>query len=316
MNTETILDVTVIEPRIKHATIFEYFDALMPGQSFVVHNDHDPKPLYYQFIAERGRIFNWDYLQKGPEVWQVRIGKRSLTGNADTVGDIVTKDFRKAQVFKKFGIDFCCGGRKTLAEVCDKKGIDLAEVEQELTAAEKQETGAGHDFENWNIGFLADYIINVHHNYVRENTPFIEELAQKVARVHGQNHPELVQVAAIFSRIGRDLGLHLAKEEKILFPRIKALAEQQESGSALSPADFGSVAMPIQVMESEHEQAGEDFEEIRRLTSGYQLPQDACRSYTVLFKKLEEFEDDLHQHVHLENNILFRRAIAAEQALA
>lgn len=316
MNTETILDVTVIEPRLKHAAIFEHFDELLPGQSLVIHNDHDPKPLYYQFIAERGRIFNWDYLQKGPEFWQVRIGKRSLTGNTETVGDIVTKDFRKAQVFKKFGIDFCCGGRKTLAEVCDKKGIDLVEVEHELTAAEKQDAAASRDFENWDIGFLSDYVVNVHHHYIRENSPFIEELAQKVAKVHGQSHPELVQVAAVFSRVARDLGLHLAKEEKILFPRIKALGALQASGEALTTADIGGVVMPIQVMESEHEQAGEDFDEIRSLTSGYRLPQDACRSYTVLFKKLEEFEDDLHQHVHLENNILFPRAIAAEQALA
>jgi regulator of cell morphogenesis and NO signaling len=311
-----VLNVTVIEPRLKHPTIFEKFDALSPGEAFIIHNDHDPKPLYYQLLAERGQVFEWNYLEKGPEIWQVKIAKNNNAENAETVGEIVAKDYRKAQVFKKLGIDFCCGGKKTIAEVCERKGIDPEEVERQLAAIKGNNANSETDFQKWDIGFLSDYIINTHHQYIKDNTSFILELAQKVARVHGDRHPEIVRVAELFSTIGNDMILHMAKEEKILFPFIKQLAHIYKSGGVLTEADFGSVSVPIQVMESEHEQAGEDFETIRELTGNYTLPADACTSYTILFKKLEEYEDDLHRHVHLENNILFPKAIQIEKELS
>lgn len=316
METETVLDVTVIEPRLKHPTIFQNFDSLLPGESFVIHNDHDPKPLYYQLLAERGQTFNWDYLEQGPVIWHVRIAKKAEEEDTDTVGELVAKDYRKAQVFKKYGIDFCCGGRKTVSEVCAKKGINQSQLENELAVAEQGSTDSEHDFQKWDIGFLSDYIINTHHQYVKDNTTFINELAQKVAGVHGANHPELVRVAEIFELLGSNLTLHMMKEEKILFPRIKELAHYKKIGATIPTDDLGLVSTPIQVMESEHEQAGEDFEEIKALTLNYKLPADACRSYTILFKKLEEYENDLHRHVHLENNILFPKAIQTGKELA
>jgi regulator of cell morphogenesis and NO signaling len=311
-----VLDITVLEPRMKHPTIFEKFDSLEPGEGFVIHNDHDPKPLYYQLLAERGQTFTWEYLESGPEIWQVKIAKRADTENAETIGEIVAKDFRKAQVFKSMGIDFCCGGKKTIAEVCEKKGIDPEEVERRLSSVKGEETNSETDFQKWDMGFLTDYIVNTHHQYVKDNTSFILEIAQKVARVHGDRHPELIRVAEIFSRIARDLTLHMVKEEKILFPFIKELAYYKKIGSAVQEADFGRVSTPIQVMELEHEQAGEDFEAIRMLTANYTLPPDACSSYTILFKKLDEYENDLNRHVHLENNILFPNAIKVEKELS
>ncbi|CAN5404877.1 hypothetical protein BH09BAC6_BH09BAC6_12780 [soil metagenome] len=316
METLDILNVTVIEPRLKHPTIFEKFDSLSPGEAFIIHNDHDPKPLYYQLMAERGQIFIWDYLENGPEVWQVKIAKKTNAENAETIGEIVAKDYRKAQVFKNLGIDFCCGGKKTIAEVCVKKGIDPEEVERQLSSIKGEQSNSETDFQKWDIGFLSDYIVNTHHQYVRDNTAFILELAQKVARVHGDRHPELVQVAALFSSVGTDLTLHMMKEEKILFPFIKQLAQIYKSGGALPVADFGKVAVPIQVMDAEHEQVGGDFETIRQITANYQLPADACSSYTILFKKLEEYENDLHRHVHLESNILFPKAIQLEKEMS
>lgn len=311
------LDVTVIEPRLKHSTIFDKFDSLLGGEAFIIHNDHDPKPLYYQLLAERGQVFNWDYLESGPEAWQVKIAKKTETENTETIGQIVAADYRKAQVFKKLGIDFCCGGKKTIAEVCEKKGIDPQEVERQLAAVQGEATTSSeNDFQNWDLGFLSDYIINTHHRYVRENTQFILEMAQKVARVHGERHPELIQVANLFSGIGNDLILHMVKEEKILFPFIKELAQVYNSGGMLPSANFGKISVPIQVMEAEHEQVGGDFETIRKITSNYQLPGDACSSYTILFKKLEEYETDLHRHVHLESNILFPKAIQLEKELS
>jgi len=311
-----ILDVTVIEPRLKHPTIFEKFDALSPGEAFIIHNDHDPKPLYYQLLAERGQVFVWDYLEKGPEIWQVKIAKNTTAENTETIGEIVAKDYRKAQVFKNMGIDFCCGGKKTIAEVCEKKGINAEEVERQLDAIKGENSNSETDFQNWDLGFITDYLINTHHRYVRENTAFILELAQKVARVHGERHPELIQAAGLFSRIGNDLTLHMVKEEKILFPFIKELAQVYNTGGMLPSADFGKISVPIQVMESEHEQVGGDFETIRTITSNYLLPVDACSSYTILFKRLEEYESDLHRHVHLESNILFPKAIQLEKELS
>jgi len=315
METTDILDVTVIEPRFKHPTIFQKFDSLAPGEGFTIHNDHDPKPLYYQLLGERGDIFTWEYKQSGPDVWKVAI---TLKGEKEeeTVGEMVAKDYRKAQVFKKYGIDFCCGGKKTLSEVSQKKGISLEELKAELKAAENVESGSSISFDKWELDFLSDYITNTHHQYIKDNIPFISELAQKVARVHGANHPEAVQTAAVFERAAQDLSLHLVKEEKILFPFIKELVAAKRNNSVLPDSSFGDVANPIEMMESEHEQAGEDMEEIKALTNNYQVPADACTSYRLLYQKLEEFENDLHKHVHLENNILFPKALELEKELA
>lgn len=316
MENSDILDVTVIEPRFKHPTIFQKFDSVSSGSSFIIHNDHDPKPLYYQLLAERGQIFTWEYLEDGPEVWKVKIAKRGEDeAQEETIGEMVTKDYRKAQIFKKLGIDFCCGGKKTLSEVSRKKGISLEQIKAELELLNTTDNSQGLNFDQWELDFLTDYVINTHHNYCRESIPFISEMANKVARVHGGNHPELVMVAQVFARIANDLTLHMQKEERILFPIIKELVSVKKSGGKMESNPFGNVTTPIQVMEMEHEQAGEDLVEIRKLTSDYTLPMDACNSYTILFKKLEEFENDLHKHVHLENNILFPKAIKLEKDL-
>lgn len=310
------LNVTLIEPRFKHPTIFDKFDQLENGNAFIILNDHDPKPLYYQLLAERGNTFGWEYLENGPQTWQVKISKRATEEEA-TIGEMVAKDFRKAQVFKKFGIDFCCGGKKALTEVCEKKGIDIHQVEAELSAIERT-GGAGSanlNFDQWDLGFLSDYIINTHHRYVRDSIPFLSELSRKVAAVHGNEHPELIKIAEVFAEVASDLSNHLVKEESILFPYIKELCLAQRSGVPLPESHFGEINNPIKVMEMEHEGAGEDLSEIRELSNNFTLPAGACNSYTILFKKLDEFENDLHQHVHLENNILFPKAIKLEKEL-
>ncbi|HET8827752.1 MAG TPA: iron-sulfur cluster repair di-iron protein, partial [Pelobium sp.] len=243
----------------------------------------------------------------------VKIEKRQL--NADqTIGEMVTKDFRKAQVFKKFGIDFCCGGKKTLKEVCDKKGIDTKLVEKELDRFKESENSY-FNFDQWELDFLIDYIVKTHHKYVKESLPFMSELSEKVARVHGGSHPELLELATIFNSLNRDLELHLMKEENILFPYIKELVLAKKEGRTLATAPFGKVNHPTQMMETEHEQAGENMEAIRKLTNDFELPFDACNSYQILFKKLAEFENDLFNHVHLENNILFPKAITLEKEI-
>ena len=314
MEVLDILDVTAIEPRLKHPTIFKHFDALVEGDAFVIHNDHDPKPLYYQLLGERGNIFKWEYLLQGPEVWEVRI-TRNVPGVTDTtIGELVAKDNRKAEVFKKFGIDFCCGGKKSVKDACTVKGIDYNQLERELNAIpEKGSTGPNHDFNSWKVGFLADYIENVHHTYVKQNIPALREYTTKVARVHGSRHPEVVQVAQLFEEVASELELHLQKEERVLFPYIKQLGKAADAGQALPRPAFGSVQSPINMMEMEHESAGQNLAAIRLLTNDYEVPADACTTYRLMFQKLEEFESDLFQHIHLENNILFPKAVQLEK---
>lgn len=313
METIDILDVTVIEPRFKHPTIFNKFDQLEPGHAFVIHNDHDPKPLYYQLLGERGNIFQWEYLEEGPENWKVKISKNGAD-NVPTIGDIAAKDYRKAEVFKKLGIDFCCGGKKTTKEACEEVGITEAYLEAELLKVESSNK-ASQDFNKWDLDFLADYIINTHHRYVSENVEIISGLAQKVAGQHGTSAPEALEVAHVFENMAKELLEHMKKEEEMLFPYIKKLVALKKQGGKIMQSPFGSVQNPITMMENEHEAAGEDFRLIRQATQDYVLPKDACNSFMYLYEKLKEFEDDLHQHIHLENNILFPKAQKLEKEL-
>ncbi len=314
---ENILDVTLLEPRQKHPTIFVRFDALAPGEMLTIHNDHDPKPLYYQLLGERGNIFHWEYLEEGPEWWKVRITKRNEGENEESIGQLAAKDIRKAQIFKKYGLDFCCGGKKSVKEACLEKGLDVTKVEKELQEAEKNiaVNGSGRPIEytKWSLDFLIDYIVNTHHSYVKSSLPEIIGYAEKVNRVHGKRHEELFQINELVKSINNELTAHLIKEEKILFPYIKSIVAAKNGEIQNFSASFGSVQSPISMMEMEHEMVGKNLAQIRELTNDFMLPEDACSSYSLLYRFLEEFEEDLHMHIHLENNILFPKALELEQ---
>lgn len=311
---EKILNVTLLEPRLKHPTIFSWFDELEPGQSLTIHNDHDPKPLYYQLLGERGNIFNWEYLEQGPELWRVKIGKKAADEEDETLGQIATKDLRKAEVFKKYGLDFCCGGKKTVKQACKDKGLDVTKIEAELKNADKSlSTAPPLRYNDWELDFLVDYIINAHHAYVRKSIPDLSGYASKVAKVHGNHHPELLTIHNLVDEVCAELSSHMVKEEKVLFPYIKELVAAKKSGIDFEKAPFGSVQSPISMMEHEHDIVGRKIEKIRELSDNYKLPEDACASYTLLFKLLEEFENDLFTHIHLENNILFPKALELEK---
>ena len=163
--------------------------------------------------------------------------------------------------------------------------------------------------------FLVDYILNIHHAYVRKNAPLLIEFTTKVARVHGQANPEVIEIAELFKELVSELELHMMKEENILFPYIKRLVAFQGSNKAWDKPPFGSVQNPISMMEMEHEHAGNAMAEIRKLSNHFTPPEHACTTYRVSYLKLKEFEEDLHKHVHLENNILFPKASALEQHL-
>lgn len=300
-------------PALKHPTIFRKFDSLQDGESFVIINDHDPKPLYYQLLAERGNIFTWNYLEQGPEVWKVYI-KKNDTANGETVGQIAAKDIRKAEVFKKYGIDFCCGGKKSLKQACEEKNISLEEVEAALEGVNSTQK-APENFDRWNPDFLADYIYNKHHQYYYDEAPIIGELLTKVVGHHGEKYPELQEVYRLFVTLAQELNAHFAKEEKVLFPFIKALVRAKQTGNVEELKNQFSITGPVQMMEADHDAAGEILAEISEATNGYNAPAGACNSFQFLYRKLKELEEDLHQHIHLENNILFPKALALEKEL-
>lgn len=309
---EDILNVTLLEPRQKHPTVFAWFDALNEGESFTIHNDHDPKPLYYQILGERGNIFTWEYLEQGPEWWKVRIGKNPAGSKDETLGDIAAKDLRKAQVFQKYGLDFCCGGKNTIKQACRDKGIDVTKVEYELQQIDRNFSARPLPYDEWNLDFLADYIVNTHHSYIKKSLPEIREYATKVAQLHGGLHPEVISIQQIVVKIYDELLPHLKKEEEVLFPLIKQLAASS-SQNTFNTCRVSTIHGPVSVMETEHESIGKALEEIRLLSNNYALPEDACASYSLLYRMLEEFESDLQIHVHLENNILFPKALALEK---
>ncbi|MFM8450745.1 MAG: iron-sulfur cluster repair di-iron protein [Haliscomenobacter sp.] len=226
-----------------------------------------------------------------------------------TVGSVVAEDYRTAVVFKQYGIDFCCGGGRSLEETCRSKGIAVEEVQEKLESVQQLEKQPDRlDFADWSLVLLSTYIEEKHHRYVRQVLPGISEFALKVARVHGQRHPETVEIWTCWQALAEELSAHLRKEEQVLFPYVRLLESTNPPA-----APFGSVANPIAMMTQEHESAGALMENIRVLSSHFSPPEDACVTYRVLYQLLAEFESDLHQHIHLENNLLFPKALAQQQ---
>ncbi|HET9056500.1 MAG TPA: iron-sulfur cluster repair di-iron protein [Chitinophagaceae bacterium] len=232
-----------------------------------------------------------------------------------TVAELVAEDIQKAHVFKKYGIDFCCGGNISVETATRKKGIDVNNIFEELENVSRKPT-INPPYDKWNIGFLASYIEQTHHTYVNEAIPMLNAYAEKVCKVHAQNHPPLLKIKSLMEAVFAELGAHMMKEEKILFPYIKQMDEALAKGIPLPVSHFGSVNNPIHIMEAEHETAGNIFKEISELTNNYNPPEWACNTFKAFYDKLSEFEEDLHIHVHLENNILFPKAKAIEKKLS
>lgn len=232
----------------------------------------------------------------------------------NTVASYVTENIKTAHVFKKHGIDFCCGGSITLAKACEKAGVNLAELEKDLLATEEK-IPRNLNFNSWELDFLSDHIVHFHHSYVEESIPLIYQYSAKVAKVHGQHNPELIEIQQLFSQVANELGAHLKKEELVLFPFIKKLVEAERGNIPVPKAAFGTVDNPIKMMEAEHEEAGEIMKKISALSGQYAPPEHACNTYRAFYAKLDEFEQDLHQHIHLENNILFPKALKLERQL-
>jgi len=220
-----------------------------------------------------------------------------------TVGEIVTDDFRTSAIFKEAGIDFCCGGQQTLKEACAEKKIHEEDLLGKISNLNANEIIPSLNFKEWDLPFLIDYIVNTHHKYVVNTLPDLVFYTKKIASVHGKNHPELIDITHKISAINTELTSHLNQEEEVLFPAVKSEMQNPSDGSK------EIIKSEISRMLGEHDFAGRTMDEINLITDGYKVPADGCNTYQVAFKLLRQFEDDLHVHVHLENNILFPQAL-------
>jgi regulator of cell morphogenesis and NO signaling len=230
-----------------------------------------------------------------------------------TIGEYVANDFRTAAVFSKYGIDFCCKGNRTIDEACEKKDINPDQLLELLNTVLTSKNDNTIDFKTWPLDLLADYIEKTHHRYVEEKTQTLLPFLDKLCKVHGANHPELFEINDLFMGCAGELAQHMKKEELMLFPFIKKMAKAALSEEKIAKPQFGTVQNPIAMMMAEHETEGDRFVKIAALTNNYTPPADACNTFRVTYAMLADFEQDLHKHIHLENNILFPSALLLEQ---
>jgi regulator of cell morphogenesis and NO signaling len=234
-----------------------------------------------------------------------------------TLSEIVIRYPASAAVFEKYHLDFCCGGKKNLSDACREQGLALDFVQHELEQIEAENSNRNGkiEFKDMEPNLLIDYIESNHHAYVRKAVPLIQQRLVKVVKAHGQKHKELVEIAELFEDVTEEMALHMQKEEKTLFPYIREIAETVKNSGKYTRPGFVTIRNPISVMEFEHERAGTAMKNICRISGFYEPPADACTTYRLCLTELDEFERDLHKHVHLENNILFPKAVQIENIL-
>jgi regulator of cell morphogenesis and NO signaling len=238
------------------------------------------------------------------------------TATLPTVREIALEQPSAIRVFERFGIDYCCGGRKPLTEACSSLNLEIREVTAALAAAAESPATVEIDWTRASLTGLSEHITLTHHAYVRRELPRLAVLAQKVVNRHGDTKPELPAIQGLLAHLDAELTQHLAKEEAILFPYVVRLEAAALTQTAKPEGCFATVASPIAMMTQEHEAAGALLAEMRRLSQNYTAPEGACPTYLAYYQCLHEFERDLHQHIHLENNILFPRAIELEARMS
>ena len=231
-----------------------------------------------------------------------------------SVGEIVKANFKTAQIFDKNKIDFCCAGGISLAEACNKSNVDIKLLVPELEALVALNDPDSKYIDGLELNELCDYIEKRHHTYVSETIPFLQVKLQKLCDVHGENHPELFEIKELFGGAAENLSAHMKKEELILFPYIRKMVNYKKEGHN-SKSKFGEVKNTIDIMHEEHTTEGERFVKISKLSSSYTCPPDGCATFQITYHTLKEFENDLHRHIHLENNILFKKALFLETEL-
>ena len=225
-----------------------------------------------------------------------------------TVGQIVASDYRNAEVFKRYDIDFCCGGDIALTQACADKDADVNAVIRDLQQVSESES-TSENYDQWNLDFLAEYIVNEHHGYAKQVIPQLNAFAEKVARVHGDRHPETKDIAEVWSEMSGNMITHMQREELQLFPYIKKLAQSGEQEEPVMPPTFDSASDLVAELEDDHDDTGESLAKLENLSGRFTPPQDACNTYRALYASLQEFAAKTTEHIHLENNILFPKAV-------
>ncbi|MBP9838375.1 MAG: iron-sulfur cluster repair di-iron protein [Proteobacteria bacterium] len=233
------------------------------------------------------------------------------------IGEIVARDIKTAVVFESVGIDYCCRGNRTLFDVCKEQSLEIKSILEKLLAINSTVDSTSNviDYNSWPLTRLVDHIVHTHHKFVRSEIPLLQQRIDRICTVHGEHHPELFEVNKLFNQTANELLQHMVKEERMLFPQIKALEVAANNNEKANKPLFGSVTNPIEMMMQEHTNEGDRFVKIAKLTNNYIPPVDACNTYKVTFQTLKEFEQDLHRHIHLENNILFPKAERIEKEL-
>jgi len=243
----------------------------------------------------------------------MNINKESIIAN------VVAEDYRTAGIFEQAGIDFCCNGNRSIRVACGEQQIPADELVtqlQQTVDADSQNGGVIIDYKSWPLDLLADFIEKKHHRYVTAQIPVIQAFLEKIVRVHGERHPELAEIKVHFDACAGELTAHMKKEELMLFPFIRKMVQAKLAGNKDVSAPFGTVQNPIRMMMHEHDTEGARFRKINELSNHYSTPADGCNTYEAAYGALQAFENDLHLHIHLENNILFLQSIEMERSFA
>ena len=232
-----------------------------------------------------------------------------------TVGELAVEFPAATRVFEQAGIDYCCGGGESFEKACAAAGVAPDEVVRLLEVAEQSPAQPEQDWQSQPLSGLTSYIVDRHHAFTKAELARLDELLEKVRSVHGQNHPELLLIQGVFRELKHEMTTHMQKEEMVLFPYIDQLDEAVRQGKPKPMAVFGTVANPVRMMMMEHDAAAELLNRMRQVSQNFRVPPDGCVSYSTLYLAIEAFEQDLHQHIHLENNILFPRALEMETSV-
>lgn len=337
METDKILNAIELDPSVKFKTIMGMYNSLQEGEAFILHNDHDPKPLFYQLSATQGDVFTWEYLKQGPDIFDIRIAKKIISNShsthqevevdpyfsdnlrfddstPETVRTIAAKDFRTVTVFQKYGIDYAWNGNQSLSSACEIAQVSEAEVRNALQQIQKDysSTIPAENYYHWNMGFLADYILQTHHKYVKDNAERISKLAETAAKELGNQIPELIKFGEGVRPMIDDFMVHMSKEEDVLFPAIKHLLKLFQKGEK-NPNPGGAMANAVAKMEAEHDETKAYLNYFKRISDNYKITEDTPELQKSLYTEIQLFENDCYKHVHLENNILFPKLIILEK---
>jgi len=231
------------------------------------------------------------------------------------IGELVAENYRAAGVFKKYGIDFCCQGNRTIDDACTTQNLDSESLIKDLSEVINQKAEGTVDYKSWPLDLLVDYIEKKHHRYVEEKINEITPYVAKIAKVHGDNHPELIEINESFISCTEALASHMKEEEQILFPYVREIVKAKLENLPFAKPSFSTIESPIETLMTEHNAEGERFRKIAELSNNYQAPADGCNTYKVTFALLKEFEEDLHLHIHLESNIVFPEILKLEKEI-